>query len=232
MCIVTRGELDMSVDQLRCDAGPELDMVIVDTCTIDTRCVGDVAVVHIAGVVDMTTVPTVKAKLMRAVMGEMTAVVVDMTNVGFLACAGLQMLVETRDMARACQVGLRFAVRCRAVLRPMEITGLLEGFLVHRSVSSALAALTPLPPPPAGANQAGPNADHLNSAVCGEPAQRVDHGPGGRLCLAIVENHAEAGRDKVGAPDVGGREAVTRAAARPMILPPAAAGPSVIPVFL
>jgi anti-sigma B factor antagonist len=213
----------MSIDQFRSDADPEVGMAIVDTCTIDTRCVGDVAVVHIEGVVDMTTVPTVKAKLMRAVMGEMTAVVVDMTNVGFLACAGLQMLVETRDMARACQVGLRFAVRSRAVLRPMEITGLLEGFLVHRSVSSALAALAPLPPPRAGADQAGLNA--------GEPAQRVDHARVGHLCLAIAEDHAEVGQDKVGAPEVDGREAITRAVAGSMMIPPAIAGPSAIPIF-
>ena len=127
----------MSVEQLRSEAGPE---VVADSCAIDTGLVGGVAVVHIAGVVDMTTVPMVKAELMRAVMGDTTGVVVDLTNVGFLACAGLRMLVETRDMARACQIGLRFAVRSRAVLRPMEITGLLAGFLVHRSVGSALAA--------------------------------------------------------------------------------------------
>jgi anti-anti-sigma regulatory factor len=47
-------------------------------------------------------------ELMRAVMGDTTAGVVDMNSVSFFSCGGLQMLVETRDMARACQVRLRW----------------------------------------------------------------------------------------------------------------------------
>jgi hypothetical protein len=44
-------------------------------------------------------------------------------------------------MARARQVRLRLAARCRAVLRPMEIIGLLDAFRVLPSVNGALADL-------------------------------------------------------------------------------------------
>jgi|SwirhisoilCB3_FD_contig_31_769231_length_626_multi_4_in_0_out_0_1 anti-sigma B factor antagonist len=112
--------------------------------TIDIERVGNVSVVRVAGAVDMMTVPLVEFELRRAVIGDTSAVVVDLNGVSFLACCGLQMLAEIRDMARARQVCLRLAVQCRAVLRPMEITGLLDAFLVLPSVSGALAALTAL----------------------------------------------------------------------------------------
>jgi len=134
----------MSIDQRHPTPTPTRpDGATVDMITVDT----DVVVVHVAGAVDMVTAPVVKAELTRAVLGDTTAVVVDLNSVSFLACAGLQVLVETRDMARACQVVLRLAVRGRVVLRPMELTGLLDAFLVHPSVSDALVALTPLPLP-------------------------------------------------------------------------------------
>jgi anti-sigma B factor antagonist len=66
-------------------------------------------------------------------------VVVDLNGVSFFSCGGLQMLVEAREVARACQVRLCLAVQCRAVLRPMELSGLLDVFHVLPSVSCALA---------------------------------------------------------------------------------------------
>jgi anti-sigma B factor antagonist len=127
----------MSVDQLRLIpawARSGLPAIIVDVGRV-----GDVSVVRVAGAVDMMTISLVKIELMRAVMGDTTAVVVDLNGVSFLSCGGLQMLVETREMARACQVRLRLAVQCRVVLRPMEIAGLLDVFDVVPSVSYALA---------------------------------------------------------------------------------------------
>lgn len=113
-----------------------------------------------------------------------------MNSVSFFACAGLQMLVELRDMARACQVGLCLAARGRAVLRPMEITGLLDGFLVHPSVSAAVAALSP-PVLLEGAGSGGrATSDSPNAEVRGESAQRIDHELVGHLRLAITEDHA------------------------------------------
>jgi anti-sigma B factor antagonist len=129
----------MPVDQLPpVPTWAQSDLPVV---TVGVGRVGDVSVVHVAGAVDMMTVSLVKVELMRAVMGDTTAVVVDLSSVSFLACAGLQMLVETRDMARARQVRLRLAARCRAVLRPMEIIGLLDAFRVLPSVNGALADL-------------------------------------------------------------------------------------------
>src|SRR5882762_4959693 len=82
----TRGVPAMSADQLQ----PTRTSVQPDTITVDTGRVGDVTVVHVAGVVDMTTVPIVKAELTRAAIGDTTAVVVDLNSVSFLACSGLR----------------------------------------------------------------------------------------------------------------------------------------------
>jgi anti-sigma B factor antagonist len=127
----------MSVDQLRpipARAPSGLPAIIVDVGRV-----GDVSVVSVGGAVDMATISLVKVELMRAVMGGTTAVVVDLNGVSFFSCGGLQMLVETREMARACQVRLCLAVQCRAVLRPLRIAGLLDVFHVLPSVSCALA---------------------------------------------------------------------------------------------
>ncbi|EWM12138.1 STAS domain-containing protein [Kutzneria sp. 744] len=127
----------MSVDQLLpipAWARSGLPAIIVDVGRV-----GDVSVVRVAGAVDMMTISPVKVELMRAVMGATTAVVVDLNGVSFFSCGGLQMLVEAREVARACQVRLCLAVQCRAVLRPMELSGLLDVFHVLPSVSCALA---------------------------------------------------------------------------------------------
>ena len=129
----------MSVLRLPASVPPAL--ITVGTSMIAIGGTDEVAVVHIAGEVDMTTLPVARAELVRAVTGDSVAVVIDLNSVSFLGCAGVQMLVEARDMARACQVGLHLAVRGRAVLRPIEVIGLMEAFLVHPSVTAASAAL-------------------------------------------------------------------------------------------
>jgi anti-sigma B factor antagonist len=163
------------------------NMITVGTIMVATGCADEVAVVHIAGAVDMTTVPVVKAELMRAVTGEAVAVIVDLNSVNFFSCAGLQMLVETRDMARACQVGICLAARGRVVLRPLEITGLLDVFLVHPSVSTALAAMSP-PVLLGGGDRAA--SDRPTCEVRGKSAQRVDRELTAGPRLAAVEDDA------------------------------------------
>jgi len=105
----------------------------------DTELVGGVAVVHLAGELDMQTVPAAALELDQALESAPSGLVVDMTGLTFLASAGLAMLAAVGEKAGQASVTLRLAADSRVVLRPLEITGLDAGFAIRDSVDSALA---------------------------------------------------------------------------------------------
>jgi len=105
----------------------------------DTELVGGVAVVHLAGELDMQTVPAAALELDQAIESGPSGLVVDMTGLTFLASAGLAMLAAVGEKAGQAAVTLRLAADSRVVLRPLEITGLDAGFAIRDSVDSALA---------------------------------------------------------------------------------------------
>jgi anti-anti-sigma factor len=107
----------------------------------DTELVDGVAVVHLAGELDMQTVAAAALELDRAIEGGPAGVVVDMTGLTFLASAGLAMLAAAGEKAGQASVTLRLAADNRVVLRPLEITGLDAGFEIRSSVDAALADL-------------------------------------------------------------------------------------------
>ena len=107
----------------------------------DTELVGGVAVVHLAGELDMQTVPAATLELDNANLGAPSGLVVDMTGLTFLASAGLALLAAVGEKAGQAAVTLRLAADNRVVLRPLEITGLDAGFDIRESVQAALADL-------------------------------------------------------------------------------------------
>jgi anti-sigma B factor antagonist len=107
----------------------------------DTELVGGVAVVHLAGELDMQTVPAAALELDNAIEGGPAGLVVDMTGLTFLASAGLALLATVNEKAGQAAVTLRLAAHSRVVLRPLEITGLDAGFDIHDSVQAALVDL-------------------------------------------------------------------------------------------
>jgi anti-sigma B factor antagonist len=106
-----------------------------------TELVGGVAVVRLAGELDMQTVPAAALELDRAIEGGPSGLVVDMTGLTFLASAGLAMLAAVGEKAGKAALTLRLAADSRVVLRPLEITGLDAGFAIRDSVDAALADL-------------------------------------------------------------------------------------------
>ena len=107
----------------------------------ETELVGGVAVVHLAGELDMQTVPAAALELDHAIEGAPAGLVVDLTGLTFLASAGLAMLASVSEKAGQASVALRLAADTRVVLRPLEITGLDAGFSIHPTIQSALADL-------------------------------------------------------------------------------------------
>ncbi|MFC0543551.1 STAS domain-containing protein [Kutzneria chonburiensis] len=106
-----------------------------------TELVGGVAVVRLAGELDMQTVPAATLELDNAIEGAPAGLVVDLTGLTFLASAGLAMLAAVSAKAGQASVTLRLAADNRVVLRPLQITGLDAGFDIRESVESALGDL-------------------------------------------------------------------------------------------
>ena len=109
-------------------------------CVISQEAIGRVVVVSVAGVLDMLTSPQLEAGIAEALQKGPSAVIIDLTDVNFLASAGMSALLAARD-----QVGpaIRFAVVADspATSRPLTLVGLADVIGLHRTVSDARAAV-------------------------------------------------------------------------------------------
>jgi anti-sigma B factor antagonist len=80
--------------------------------------------VAVAGEVDCSTAPRLTACLDSVLESTPPELVVDLTRVTFLDSAGLHALVAAHGHAGRVGVPMRVLVATRAVLRPLQVTGL------------------------------------------------------------------------------------------------------------
>ncbi|MFF0146685.1 anti-anti-sigma factor [Amycolatopsis sulphurea] len=98
-----------------------------------------IAVVTVRGEIDLATTPALKAAFGEALAGKPPILVVDLSGVGFLASAGLtQLVILARDMPEG--TALRIVASGRAVLRPVQLTGLEHSLPLYPTMEAALAA--------------------------------------------------------------------------------------------
>ena len=105
--------------------------------TVETR---DPAVIlAVAGEVDMLTAAQLEQTIRAALDGRPQTLVVDLSKVEFLASAGMNVLLSTREVAGQVT---RFQVVAtgNATLRPLQIAGLTEYIAVFESLDAALVA--------------------------------------------------------------------------------------------
>ena len=95
---------------------------------------GDVLIVGVAGELDVDTTPEVRATIVSGLVERPSALVLDLTEVGFFSSAGLSLLLEVRRLVDLFAV---VATR-RAVLRPIQLTSLSQLVTVLPSVDAAL----------------------------------------------------------------------------------------------
>lgn len=100
---------------------------------------GHAVVVTVSGDVDALTAPRLRHELDQAFADVGTgAVVVDLTDVTFLASRGLSTLVDAHREASAL-VPLRVVVdHTRPVIRPLQVTGLADVLTLFNYVEEAL----------------------------------------------------------------------------------------------
>lgn len=101
-----------------------------------------VLVVRVVGELDMVTVPLLH-KCLREQSAEGPAhLVVDLETVGFMGSAGLNTLLAVRERAQAAGSVLYLTgMKNRAVVRPLEVTGLLPLFDLYPTLADVLGEL-------------------------------------------------------------------------------------------
>jgi anti-anti-sigma factor len=107
------------------------------TVTALPCCAEKVLVLRVTGEVDLLTVGRLRDCLHGHLSGAYRAVVLDCTEVSFLAACGIGLLVEIADRAHAAGVTMRLVVKSRVVLRALQVTGVNE--LVPRAATVAEA---------------------------------------------------------------------------------------------
>jgi anti-sigma B factor antagonist len=104
-----------------------------------------VVLTRVHGEIDINVVDEVRQAFATALAltTQPFPVVVDLDGVTFLASCGLNELLAADEQARERGAALRIVATRREVLRPLEITGLMELLDVRGSVEDALSGADP-----------------------------------------------------------------------------------------
>ena len=109
------------------------------TCEVAERSIGRIAVIATSGVVDMITAPQLEEAIKAALAKSPGGIVVDLTDVEFLASAGMGVLVAAHD-ATPEDVGLHIVAEGPATSRPLKLVGIADIVPLHATLEEALAA--------------------------------------------------------------------------------------------
>ncbi|GAA3852649.1 hypothetical protein GCM10022243_17820 [Saccharothrix violaceirubra] len=99
----------------------------------------DVVVLHVSGELDTTSADELAKPLRTEVVAGLRIAVVDLGGVRFLGSAGLEALVAGSKRAKDLGVRLVLAASNRAVVRPIQATGLDAVFEIVPTVEDALS---------------------------------------------------------------------------------------------
>lgn len=109
-------------------------------CVITENWTGRTVVISVSGVVDMLTSPQLEASIAAALAERPSAVIVDLTDVDFLASAGMGVLVAARDRASRT-AGFAVVANGPATSRPLRLVGLADVIGMYPTLDEARAAV-------------------------------------------------------------------------------------------
>jgi anti-sigma B factor antagonist len=115
------------------------DPPITRYCTIDEQWTGRTAVLSVSGVLDMLSAGDLDVAITGALAERPDALIVDITDVNFLGCHGMNALVAAHYRAG---VGVRFrVVAAGKTTRPLTLTGIDDFVAVRPTLDGALGDL-------------------------------------------------------------------------------------------
>jgi anti-sigma B factor antagonist len=100
-------------------------------------------VIDVAGEIDVSTAPRLRALLIDLTSKNSCHLVVDLAKVQFLDSAGVGVLVGAAKRARANDSSLVLVCTQARILKVFKITGLTKVFAIHETVDQAIAATKP-----------------------------------------------------------------------------------------
>ena len=103
---------------------PALDPASSELVTFDVTVAGRSATVRAVGEIDSTTAPLLDQHLSALLDADVRELTVDLGGVTFLDSAGLCVLASAHRRAGRQDARLRVLASSRAVVRPLQITGL------------------------------------------------------------------------------------------------------------
>jgi anti-sigma B factor antagonist len=101
---------------------------------------GGVAVLAVGGEIDLVTAPSFEKAINEVLADDPPNLVIDLSEVTFLASAGLQLLVATNERIDD-STGFAVVAEGPATSRPIELTDLDKIFDLYPSLDDALEAL-------------------------------------------------------------------------------------------
>ncbi|WP_410594177.1 STAS domain-containing protein [Amycolatopsis sp. lyj-23] len=111
------------------NAGGEMNGVELET-------LGDALVLRVTGALDLTLAPKVRQLVDRAQRQAGSVLVIDLTEVDFLASAGMAELVRAHRLSPSMAV--RVVATGRVTLRPLELTRLTDELVIVPTLEAAL----------------------------------------------------------------------------------------------
>ena len=98
----------------------------------------EVAVLAVGGEIDALTTPQLETGVDQLLADPAPLLVLDMTDVSFLASSGLAVLIRAAQLAGERGRRLRLVVATRAVRRPLQVTGSDQLFDLYDDLDTAI----------------------------------------------------------------------------------------------
>ena len=120
------------------------NIAIATGCVITEEWVGRTVVIAASGVLDMLTAPQLDTAITAALLKGPYALIVDLSDVDFLASAGMGVLVAARDKVGGKVGGkVKFGVVANgpATSRPLKLVGLADMIGLYPTLNEARATL-------------------------------------------------------------------------------------------
>jgi anti-sigma B factor antagonist len=110
-------------------------------CVVSEKWTGPTVVISVVGVLDMLTAPQLKEVIAASLPKNPSTIIIDLSEVDFLASAGMGVLVEARERADGT---MRFGVVADgpATSRPLKLVGLADMIGLHPTLDEARSALS------------------------------------------------------------------------------------------